>query len=208
MSSQNTHQSPRTPEGELRKGVSGKGERTNLEPSFPPDAEMSARAVSNSMVGDRFVSNPENQPKRSFRGQWREGVSGNPSGRPAGSRNTATLLLTALLEGEGERITRKVIEQALTGDPHALRLCLERLLPPRKERPIELPLPEVKTAQDASAALATVLAATGDGRITPGEERLVAEIVEAQKRVIEVEDHERRIAELERAVEKDKGGRR
>jgi hypothetical protein len=69
-------------------------------------------------------------------------------------------------------------------------------------------LPEVKTAQDASAALATVLAATGDGRITPGEGRLVAEIVEAQKRVIEVEDHERRIAELERAVEKDKGGRR
>ena len=61
MSSQNAHPSPRSPEGELRKGVSGKGERTNLEPSSPPDAENVRHEVSSSIVGDRFVNRRENQ---------------------------------------------------------------------------------------------------------------------------------------------------
>jgi hypothetical protein len=208
MSSQNTHPSPRAPEGELRKGVSGKGERTNLAPSSPPDAENVPHKVANCIVENKFVNRQKHQPKRKFRGQWQKGVSGNPSGRPAGSRNKATLVLEALLEGEGERLARKAIAMALGGDPHALRLCVERLLPPRKERLIELPFPDAKTARDASAALACILTAVGEGQITPGEGQLVAEIVEAQKRVIEVEDHDRRIAELEKAVEKDKGGRR
>ena len=38
-------------------------------------------------------------------GQFAEGTSGNPSGRPAGSRNKATLLMEALLEGEAEQLT-------------------------------------------------------------------------------------------------------
>jgi hypothetical protein len=58
---------------------------------------------------------------------FKPGQSGNPSGRPHGSRNKATLALEALLDGEGEAITRKAIEKALEGDTAALRLCLERI---------------------------------------------------------------------------------
>jgi hypothetical protein len=54
---------------------------------------------------------------------FKPGQSGNPSGRPHGSRNKATLALEALLDGEGEAITRKALE----GDTAALRLCLERI---------------------------------------------------------------------------------
>ena len=59
--------------------------------------------------------------------RWKKGQSGNPNGRAAGSRNRATLAIEALLEGEGEALTRKAIELAKAGDMTALRLCLDRL---------------------------------------------------------------------------------
>ena len=58
--------------------------------------------------------------------RWKKGQSGNPNGRAAGSRNRATLAIEALLEGEGEALTRKAIELAKAGDMAALRLCLDR----------------------------------------------------------------------------------
>ena len=78
-------------------------------------------------------------------GHFSKGTSGNPAGQPLGSRNHATLLMESLLEGEAEQLTRKAIELALAGDITALLLCLERLIPPRKDRPIHLILPQSKT---------------------------------------------------------------
>ena len=48
--------------------------------------------------------------------QFKPGQSGNPNGRPNGSRNKATMALEALLDGEGEAMTRKAVESALNGD--------------------------------------------------------------------------------------------
>ena len=62
-------------------------------------------------------------------------TTGN-AGRPKGARNKATQAVLALLEGEGEALTRKAIEMALAGDGAALRLCLDRIAPPRL-RPLE-----------------------------------------------------------------------
>jgi len=59
-----------------------------------------------------------------------KGQSGNPRGRPVGRRNNKTLAAAVLLEGESEALTRKAVELALAGDPTALRLCIERILPP------------------------------------------------------------------------------
>jgi hypothetical protein len=67
-----------------------------------------------------------------------KGQSGNPSGRPPGARHKATVAAEALLDGEAEGLTRKALEMALDGDTVALRLCLERILPPRRERPVHL----------------------------------------------------------------------
>ena len=74
-------------------------------------------------------------------GRFEKGRSGNPRGRPLGSRNSATLAAEALLEGEAEKLTRKCIELAMDGDTVALRLCLERIYPARKDRPVTFPLP-------------------------------------------------------------------
>ena len=55
------------------------------------------------------------------------------AGRPKGALNKTTLAARALLDREAEQITRKCVELAKAGDTTALRLCLERLLPPRRE---------------------------------------------------------------------------
>jgi hypothetical protein len=68
-------------------------------------------------------------------------------GRPQGSRNSATIALQALLDGEGEAVTRKLIELALKGDPTGLRLVTERLIPVARDRRLSIELPPVKDTQ-------------------------------------------------------------
>ena len=128
---------------------------------------------------------------------FKPGQSGNPGGRPRGSRNKTTLAVEALFEGEAEEITRKVIEKAKDGDSVALRLCLERLCPPRKESAVVLDLPAVEKSSDVVQATAAVLRAMAAGEITPSEAREVAAILELQRRAIDTEDLERRVATLE-----------
>ena len=108
-------------------------------------------------------------------GQFKKGASGNPSGRPPGSRNRATLLAEHLLEGESEQLVSKAIKLAKKGNVHALRLCLERLLPIRKERTIALELPPAQNPQELTANLQRILAAVGEGRITPVEAQILTE---------------------------------
>ena len=67
--------------------------------------------------------------------RFEKGKSGNPAGRPKGSRNKSMLALDAILAGEAEAITRKAIELALEGDTQALRMCMDRLMPARKGPP-------------------------------------------------------------------------
>jgi hypothetical protein len=120
-------------------------------------------------------------------GRFRPGQSGNPAGRPKGARNRSTIAAESLLEGEAEALTRKAIQLALAGDVTALRLCIERLVPPRKDRPISLELPPITSAADASNAVAAVLGAVADGRITPSEAIAVTGLIETLSRAIPAE---------------------
>src|SRR5215468_12084488 len=82
-----------------------------------------------------------------------KGQSGNPRGRRFGARNKKTLAAAVLLEGESEALTRKAVELALEGDPTALRLCIERILSPCRERPVKFTLPPIENADDIAAAM-------------------------------------------------------
>src|SRR5450631_2561963 len=73
---------------------------------------------------------------------FKPGQSGNPSGRPKGSRNATTLALESLLDGQATALTQKAIDLALAGDMAALRICMDRILPPRKDRPIAFDSPQ------------------------------------------------------------------
>jgi len=110
---------------------------------------------------------------------------GNP-GRQPGTRYKSTIAAQDLLDGEADRLTRKAIELAIEGDPVALRLCLDRILPPRKDRPISFPLPKLETADDAAAAMAAIAEGVASGELTPLEARDVASIVESFVKVREL----------------------
>lgn len=131
--------------------------------------------------------------------QFSKGNSGNPAGRPQGSRNKATLAAQALLAGELEAITRKVIELAKNGDMTALRLIVERMLPIRKDSPITVDLPPITTAQDTVKASVAILQAVSCGDITPNEGQILMAMVERLCRSIETQELERRIIQLEQS---------
>jgi hypothetical protein len=123
---------------------------------------------------------------------------GNP-GRPKGARHKVTVAAQALLDGEAEALTRKAVEMALSGDAAALRLVLERVVPPRKDSPVAFTLPPVTSAADAAAAMASIINAVANGELTPGEASTVAALVEQYRRTLETADIEARISALENA---------
>jgi hypothetical protein len=132
--------------------------------------------------------------------RFQPGQSGNPGGRPKGSRNKATLALESLLDGQAEALTQKAIELALTGDMTALRLCLDRILPARKDRPVTFEMPAIDGAADAKTASAALLAAVAAGSLTPSEAAEIAKLVDAYVKAIETLDVLARLEKLEQRL--------
>ncbi len=138
-------------------------------------------------------------------GKFAPGNRANPKGRIPGSRNKATLAAQALLDGEVESLTRKAVELALEGDTTALRLCLERILPARKEAAlIPINLPQVEGAADLPQLTAAILDSVAAGRITPGEGQALAALANAHAKTLEIAELEQRITALEEKQGKGK----
>ncbi len=140
-------------------------------------------------------TNRKNVPK-TYTGDDGKFAAGNP-GRPKGARHKTTQAVEAMLEGEAEGLTRRAIELALDGDTTALRLCLERIAPVRKDSPITFDLPPIRSAADASEAVQAVLQAVSGGQITPLEASTVMALLGEFRRVLETTDLEARITALE-----------
>lgn len=137
-------------------------------------------------------------PKQDTR--FQPGQSGNPDGRPKGSRNKTTLALENLLDGQAEALTQKAIELALDGKMDALRLCLDRLIPPRREAPVSFEHPKIETAADAAKAMAAIVAAVANGDLTPSEGQAVSALIQNFSKVIETAELEARLEKLERKL--------
>lgn len=118
-------------------------------------------------------------------------------GRTPGSRNRVTLAVEALLEGQHEALTQAAIAKALDGDTTALRLCLDRIAPARKDAAISFPLPPIKTVEDAVTASSALLAAVAGGEVTLEEAGRVMALMTAHKALVEAGDLEARITALE-----------
>jgi hypothetical protein len=128
---------------------------------------------------------------------FRPGQSGNPSGRPPGSRNKTTLAIEAMLDGEAEAIARKAIELAKAGDLTAIRICIDRLCPPRKDRHVSFALPKLERAADAVSAAAAIVDAVAAGELTPSEAGELSRVVSAYAATLEAADFEVRLRKLE-----------
>ena len=132
-----------------------------------------------------------------------KGCSGNPQGRPLGARNAATVIAEQLLDGEAEAITRKVIELAKQGDLTALRLCLERIVPPRRERPVNFTLSEINSVDNASKAMAAITTAVANGELTTTEAAELSRVIDGYVKAIEATEVERRLRLLEERAKLD-----
>ena len=149
---------------------------------------------------------PENTAPKQKAAPFRKGQSGNPFGRPKGARNKATVASETLLDGEAEAITRKAVEMALDGDTTAMRLVMERILPPRKDRPVTFALPTLEVAADAVKATAALVEAVAAGALTPGEAAELSKLVDGFTKAVELHDLQQRLGRIEAALEQRKQG--
>jgi hypothetical protein len=138
------------------------------------------------------------------RRDWRNGCADGrlqrdnrviPGGRRRGSRNKATLAAQMLLADEAEALTRKAVELVLDGDPTALRLCVERVLP--RDRAVRFTMPRIASGADVAGPMGAVAAALAQGVITPSEAGQIAQVIVTFVRTIETSDFDRRLPLLE-----------
>jgi hypothetical protein len=137
-------------------------------------------------------------------GKFKAGQSGNPGGRPKGALNKVTLASQALLDDEAEVLTRKAVELAKGGNPMALKLCLQRVLPPRKDRLINFDLPPIEGVASLPQALEAIIAAVARGEISPGEGQILSGMLQGYRKGWESVDLEARVAALEKEVARGK----
>jgi hypothetical protein len=134
--------------------------------------------------------------------KFRKGQSGNPSGKPKGCRNATTILFDELLKDNAKELIEKAIAMAKDGDGPALRLCIDRLAPPRKDRPVWFDLPEMKEAKDAVKASAAIVAAVARGELTPTEAAELCKVLDSYARTLQAVEFEERLSKLEKAISK------
>ena len=151
---------------------------------------------------DDAPEQPSNNAGISAAGRFTPG-NRHGRGRPSGSRNKASIALDKMLADDGADVVRAVLAAAKSGDMLAARLVLDRIVPVRKGRSIQLDLPTIESATDVLAALSLTVAAMAEGEITPDEAAVVAGVLETKRKAIETVELEARLARLEQQA----GGR-
>jgi hypothetical protein len=131
---------------------------------------------------------------------FQPGQSGNPAGRPIGARGKAAILAEQLFEGEAENIIRAAIDAAKEGDTTAVRICLDRVAPRRRDRVVTFELPPLHSAASVLSALADIAAAVSGGDLTPAEGEAISRLLDRYLRTLDHVEFEQRLAKLEREV--------
>ena len=125
-------------------------------------------------------------PGRTPAGRFAPGVSGNPAGRPKGSRNKASFFAEAMRAGEGVELARRCLDEAQDGNSVSLRFCLGRIEPARRGRPVTLDLLPGEE-REVHAVLARALRAVAAGELTPEEAYWIGRLA-ALKRATPLQD--------------------
>ena len=117
--------------------------------------------------------------------RFQPGQSGNPAGRPPGSLNKKTLEAQALLAERAEEIVTNLMDRAMEGHGTAMRLCMDRLVPTGRNRPVAIELPVIKTPEDAELALTVVTDELAAGKLTIAEASALITLIDRMLRLAE-----------------------
>jgi hypothetical protein len=128
---------------------------------------------------------------------FEKGKSGNPAGRVAGTRNRATMLAEQLFDGACGALANKAVAMALDGDAVALRLCIGRIIAPRRHRPTSFALPPLRSAADLAPAMAAIAEAVAEGTISTSEAWELSQVVDTFIRAIDAGEFAARLQRLE-----------
>ncbi len=153
----------------------------------------------------QITENADVKPKRSH--LWKPGQSGNPKGKPKGTRHRATQIAQALLDNQVQELIQVAVNRALAGDPACLRLLIERILPPRRERQLDLSLPAIEGASSLPMASEAILQAAASGSLTASETATLIGALAAHARLVETAELKERLEAVERTL-KIRGGKK
>lgn len=87
----------------------------------------------------------------------------------------------------------------------AMRIVIDRLMPPAKEDPIHVELPPINGIDDCSKAQAALVNAAAAGQLLPSEARLMCDLIDAQRRAFETSEVVRRLEAIEEALSRNGG---
>lgn len=118
---------------------------------------------------------------------FKQGKSGNPSGRPPGIVDKRTKLRN-LLDPHVDTIIEKLIERAIAGDPTALRLCIERIMPrvkPDQSITFELPEGRIDSGDNMMKIANSVTEAVASGEMTIDEAEKFTAFLRHQRLILQ-----------------------
>jgi hypothetical protein len=137
-----------------------------------------------------FTPQPNKPPKG-----WQPGQSGNPKGRPVGSRNKKNVIAEEF-EKDGSEVARVVMNAALEGDMQAANMVLQRLSPPLRARAEKVTFeltPDAPLHQQANQVLASV----AEGAIDPETGKMLIDCIQSVAGIRAVDELEARLIALE-----------
>jgi hypothetical protein len=146
-----------------------------------------------SLVAQAMIALVQNKDKTMA---FKKGNSGNPDGRPKGTPDKRTSL-RSLLEPHAAELVKQLVDMAKEGDMTAMRLVIDRLIPPVRENKLDVQIPDVTDIAACSAAQAKILSAVATGELFPAEGEALSGLVENRRKSLEANELEDRIAALE-----------
>lgn len=133
--------------------------------------------------------------------QFKPGKSGNPAGRPKGIKDRRVALREKLLP-HADQLIEMVTTFAKSGDMAAMKIVMDRIIPPLKEEPIHMTIPKIESAVDCTQAQAAVVNAVAAGDMLPSEGQAISSLIEAQRRAFETTELAQQMRDLHEEISK------
>jgi hypothetical protein len=106
-------------------------------------------------------------------------------------------------EKKQSAFAQKAVDMALAGDTVALKICIDRIFPPRKDRPVTFPLPPINTARDAADVMSSIMNAVAAGQLTPADAAELSKVVPCTVKSFEAAEFAKNLVPLSQLTDEE-----